>query len=311
MAKPLEYNATLVERVDITPALATFKIRPDEPVEADPPFVPGQYMTLGMNNEAQPELGSVRRPMSIVSAPEEEGVYEFYIRFVSHPESVNPLTHLLWKTSAGDRLFTRTKAVGRFTIDHTIGADDTRLRILVAAGTGLAPFVSMVRSEVLRDPQVDLSRWVILHGASYPDDLGYRAEMEALSANNGLHYFCTISRPKEAARWQGDEGRVEDYFSPEKLARLEERLGSGKLGPSNSTVFICGLTGTIGQTILRLNDRGFVPETKKLRRALEVPEEVPSSLFFEQYDSTPVIPLDDEKLMDHLRADLRAALDPG
>lgn len=310
MAKPLEYNATLVERADITPALATFKIRPDEPLEGDSPFVPGQYMTIGMNNERQPELGSVRRPMSIVSAPEEEGVYEFYIRYVNHPESVNPLTHLLWTTKAGDRLFLRAKAVGKFTVEHTIGNDDPRLRILVAAGTGLAPFVSMVRSEMLRDAGADLSRWVILHGASYPDDLGYREELEGLAESNGLRYFCTISRPKEAPDWQGDVGRVEDFFLPENLARLEERLGmdAGELGPKNSTVFICGLTGTIGQTILRLNDRGFVPETKKVRRALEVPEEVEATLFYEQYDTTPVIPMDDEALMAKLRADLKAAL---
>ena len=56
MAKPLTYNATLIERIDLTSALAIFKVRPDEPVVEDPPFIPGQYMTLGLNNE-DPELG--------------------------------------------------------------------------------------------------------------------------------------------------------------------------------------------------------------------------------------------------------------
>ena len=59
---------------------------------------------LGCNNADKPELGSVRRSMSIASAPEDDGPLEFYIRWVAKPESENPLTHLLSKlktTAAG------------------------------------------------------------------------------------------------------------------------------------------------------------------------------------------------------------------
>jgi ferredoxin--NADP+ reductase len=89
VAKPLVYNATLRKRVDLTDALTIFRIDPDEPPATRPWFVPGQYCVLGMNNEAKPELGSVRRSMSIASAPEDEGPVEFYIRYVSKPESDN------------------------------------------------------------------------------------------------------------------------------------------------------------------------------------------------------------------------------
>ena len=308
MAKPLDYNSTLVERQDLTPALTIFKIDCDEELPGS--FVPGQYMTLGLNNEEVPELGSVRRPMSIASAPEEEGGLEFYIRYVNHPESDNPLTHLLWKTAVGDRLYMRPKAVGKFTVSDTIGDDDDRLRILVAAGTGLAPFVSMVRSHALRNEGADLSRWAILHGASYPDDLGYREELEEMAEKRGLIYGCTISRPHQAEGWQGDAGRVEDYFKSERLGELEERLGLGEGGlrPDKAVIYICGLQGTIGKTLMRLAHRGFVPENRKVRRALEIPEGVHASLFFEQYDSTPVIPVDDEQVMSELRGVLHAAM---
>ncbi|MEM8931565.1 MAG: hypothetical protein AAGE94_10335, partial [Acidobacteriota bacterium] len=267
MPKALEYNATIVERVDVTSALAIFKIRCDEVIDG---FVPGQYMTLGLNNEEQPELGSVRRPMSLASAPEDGDHFAFYIRYVSHPESDNPLTHLLWKTKAGDRMYVRPKAVGKFTLDDTIGDDDARMKVTVAAGTGLAPFLSMALSPVRRDPAADLSDFCILHGASYPADLGYREELEGLAASNQLHYFSTVSRPNEAPDWTGDVGRVEDYFRPERIGELEQRLGLGEGGlrPDKAVIYICGLQGTIGQTILRTIDRGFVPEKRKLRRAL-------------------------------------------
>lgn len=311
MAKMLEYNATLIERVDMTSALASFKIRPDEPYEGDDPFfVPGQYVTIGLNNEENPDLGSVRRPMSIASAPEERAVFELYIRYVKYPESDNPLTHLLWKAKEGDRIYLKNKAVGRFTLDHTVGADDERHKICVAAGTGLAPFVSMVRSDHLRlGPQGDLSKWVVLHGASYPSDLGYREELEGYR-DAGIHYFMTVSRPHRAPEWPGDTGRVEDYFLPEKLVQLEERLDipAGNLNPNNAVIFICGLTGTIGRTIERLVERGFVPENKKLRRALEVEDDVAPSLFFEQYDTEPVIAINDPQVIGPLRSKLKEAL---
>ena len=310
MAKTLDYNATIAERIDLTDALAVFKVKPDEAIADDPPFVPGQYMTLGLNNEDQPDLGSVRRPMSIVSAPEEEGLLEFYIRWVAHPESDNPLTHLLWKAHSGDRMYLRPKGVGRFTLDHTIGADDGRFKIMVAAGTGLAPFISMARSRVLQDPKASLADFVVLHGASYPADLGYREELDVLADAHGMHYLSTVSRPNEAPDWVGDTGRVEDYFLDDRLAELEAKLGleQGGLTPETAVIFICGLQGTIGQTIMRLNHRGFVPENRKLRRVLEISDDTAPTLFFEQYDNTPVIPVDDEEVMATMKAQLRAAL---
>ncbi len=312
MAKPLTYNATLVQRIDLTSALAVFKIRPDEPIAADPAFIPGQYMTLGLNNGEKPELGSVRRPMSIASAPEQRDVLDFYIRYVSHPESDNPLTHLLWKSQDSDRIFLRTRAVGKFTLPDTVGTADPRLKVFVAAGTGLTPFLSIVRSAHLRDPGADLGEYAILHGASYPADLGYREELEGL-IEHGLRYRSSISRPKEAPEWQGDTGRVEAYFQPGRLGELEQQLGlgAGGLTPERAVIYICGLQGTIGVTITHLLHRGFVPENRKLRRALEVPDDVPASLFFEQYDATPAIDIKDPEVMEPLRTQLADALGRG
>lgn len=310
MAKPLTYNATVVERLDLTSSLSVFKIRPDEAIDQQPRFIPGQYMVLGLNNEQKPELGSVRRPMSIASAPEETAAFEFYIRYVSHPESENPLTHLLWRIRTGDRIYLGPRITGNFTLPDTIGADDPRLKVLVAAGTGLAPFLSMVRHVVLTGSEPNLSRYLILHGASYPADLGYRDELEQLVAQHGLHYRCSVSRPKEAPDWQGDSGRVEDYFLPDHLTALERDLGlePGGFNPRQVAVFICGLQGTIGSTVTRLLPRGFVPENRRLEKALEVPEGAAASLFFEQYDTTPVVDLKDEALMADLRAQLHGAL---
>jgi ferredoxin/flavodoxin---NADP+ reductase len=310
MAKPLEYNATLVERVDITDALTLFRIQPDQPPDKRPWFVPGQYCVIGMNNAERPALGSVRRSMSIASAPEDEGPVEFYIRWVAKPESENPLTHLLWKLGEGDRVYMRPVAAGVFTVKDTIGLDDPRIRVMVAAGTGSAPFVSMVRSELRRNPAADLSRWVLLHGASYPADLGYRDELMRMVETNHLKYWGTVSRPQAAPGWKGDTGRVEAFFEGARLADLEQRLGlpPGGFTPDNVVIFICGLTGTITGTVIPLIDRGFVPDFKRIREALGVPADIKDSVFYEQYDVEPVINIKDPSVVEPLRARMQAAL---
>jgi ferredoxin-NADP reductase len=310
MAKALEYNATLVERIDVTDALTLFRIRPDVMPAERPWFVPGQYCVLGLNNEARPDLGSVRRSMSIASAPEDEGPVEFYIRFVARPESDNPLTHLLWKLKTGDRVYMRPVAAGVFTIKDSVGDSDPRLRVMVAAGTGSAPFVSMVRSELRRNPRADLSRWVLLHGASYAADLGHRDELQAMVKNHGLRYWGTVSRPGVGDGWSGDIGRVEQFFAPDRLPELERRLGleAGGFTPKSAAILICGLQGTIGQTITYLLDRGFVPDHKRMREALGVPATTAASLFYEQYDTEPVIDIKTPEVIAPLRERMQVAL---
>lgn len=319
MAKPLTYNATLVERIDVTESLAIFKIAPDEP-PGEPWFVPGQYCVLGMNNDSKPEMGPVRRPMTIASAPEQLDSVEFYIRHVSRPESENPLTHLLWPRRVGDRLYMRVHAAGTFTLHDTVAEDDRRLKVMVAAGTGAAPFVSMLRSAIHRDPAADLSGYVLLHGASCPAHLGYGGELRHLAVRNGLHYRTTVSRATGAitaavpaagtadpgtaiSAWHGDIGRVEDYFLPERISTIESHLGlaAGALVPDRAVVYVCGLRGTIGACIQRLAARGFIPDHRRTRKAMEAPEDAPASLFFEQYDSSPVIDIKDPAVVTQLR----------
>ena len=142
MPRTLVYNASLARRDDITPDLAVFHVRHETPWgRADhPAFEAGQYVVLGLNNEREPALGSVRRSMSIASAPEQLEAVELYIRRVAEPTSDNPLTRLLWRHPVGAPLHLTRRATGKLTVAATVGPDDPRLLVMIAAGTGLAPF---------------------------------------------------------------------------------------------------------------------------------------------------------------------------
>jgi ferredoxin/flavodoxin---NADP+ reductase len=305
--KPLELNATLIKRIDLAEGLTIFRVRPE--AHDFQTFEPGQYVVLGLNH---PEHGPVQRSYSIASPPQTLPEYlDFYVRYVVRPTSENPLTHLLFKLKEGDRLFMGPKFRGKFTVTHEVGADDPRLRVLVAAGTGLAPFTSMVFDHLHRFGPTD--QYLVLHGASYPHDMGYREELEkALNTNPAKkRYFPTISRDPGNEAWPEDgfRGRVETLFEEEKLATLERAAGlpEGFITPHNAVVFICGLTGTIANTLTLLLDRGFIPRELKLRNALHIPADTPPSLFFEQYDTEPVLDVKNEEAMMPYRARLEKA----
>lgn len=301
-SKLLEYNATVTRRIDLTSKLAIFRVAPDPgpgyPGGKISDFLPGQYSVLGLNNEEKPDLGKTVRAYSIASPPHQKDCLEFYIRYVDEPVSDNPLTHMLWRLKEGDRLHLGPKIRGKFNLEETVGPDDKRIKILVGAGTGLAPFYSMAALQI--DGKPTDQRLVVLHGASYPADLGYREELIQLAeANPNISYFATISRPKESPGWDGDVGRVESYFDPERLAELEKQLDlpPGGINPSTAVIFICGLVGTIHNVLAKSLRLGYVPENRRIKKALGLADEEPS-LFYEQYDNTPVIDVRDQAALD-------------
>ena len=73
-------------------------------------------------------------------------------------------------------------------------------------------------------------------------------------------------------------------------------------------VFVCGLTATIGGVLVRMIDRGFIPHAKVIRDALGVPPDLTASLFYELYDPTPVIDVDNPAVVEPLRARMQAVL---
>ena len=82
----------------------------------------------------------------------------------------------------------------------------------------------------------------------------------------------------------------------------------GGFTPKNVVIFICGLTGTISGTILPLIDRAFIPDFKRIREALGVPADAKDSVFYEQYDTEPVIDIKNPAVVEPLKAELHAAL---
>ncbi|MBA3688214.1 MAG: hypothetical protein H0W81_05240 [Chloroflexi bacterium] len=211
------------------------------------PFNPGQYATLGLMGPDK----LVQRPMSISSSADRLDEYEFFIRLVEGGE----FTPLLWDRRVGDPINIKG-AKGRFVLQ-----DDDRTGLLVASGTGLAPFMSMI--ETLRDRR-QTRDLVLLHGVSHDFDLAWRSQLEALVASGSfpVRYAGTVSRPQNCPDWTGLTGRVE--------AIVEGQLEEHRLTPENTTIYLCGNPDMIEAVEAMAAARGFPPE--QVRKELYWPK---------------------------------------
>lgn len=118
------------------------------------------------------------------------------------------LTPKLWDLKLGSRIFIRRRIVGQFTL-----APSVKRHLMLATVTGVAPFVSILRTQQIERRLGNESddQFLVIHGASRVADFGpYLSELEELSQAGWLTYVPTISRPWEEPNWKGETGRVED-----------------------------------------------------------------------------------------------------
>jgi len=219
-------------------------------------FRPGQFGVLGLLGsaprveESTPEdVPSapdkiIRRAYSIASASVERRYVEFYLTLITSGQ----LTPRLFALQHGSRVFLGPKASGVFTLDRV---PPEKAVVLIATGTGLAPYVSMLRTLLVND---DRRRFVVLHGARYSWDLGYRGELESLARlRPNFTYIPSITRPDQDPHFIGYTGRIQALLEQGVL----ERESGVALDPAKAEVFLCGNPDMVKLATVLLNDKGF------------------------------------------------------
>ena len=230
-------------------------------LEEDFHFEPGQHVTLSAETEAH----LAPRPYSIASSRYDRRSLEFYVR----GDKPGDLTSHLLSLQAGDPIW-YSEPGGDFTLGRT-----TRKNIfMISTGTGLAPFVSMIRT--LRGEGVQNSgsefNIVVMHGVRRSEDLGYRNELEGWSREQSLSlvYIPTISQPGSDSGFHPDwsQSRVNDllrhFLGEPPAGNVEPRAGVRvdaamviELLRGDQAFFLCGHFTMIAEVTDHLVRRGY------------------------------------------------------
>ncbi len=194
------------------------------------------------------------------SPPPAEQEIEFFFELV--PEGA--LTPLLYKLQSGDELLMRKVPKGRFLLETHTGRSN---HLLVSTVTGVAPFVSYVRTlhKAWKEGNFDGShKLYLLNGASRPWEFGYRHELLRFAQEiPWFTYVPTLSRPWDHGDWTGEMGRADDV-----LRKYADQWG---LDAGNTIAYLCGHPEMIAHSKAILKRRGFLDEEAIKEEIYRVP----------------------------------------
>ncbi len=207
-------------------------------------FRNGEFTMIGLKVNEKPLL----RAYSVASAN-----YEDRLEFFSIKVPDGPLTSRLQHLKQGDEIIVSRKATGTLVIDNL---EDGRNLYLIGTGTGLAPFLS-----VIKDPETyeRFEKVVLLHGCRRVAELAYgemvteklpNDEMIGELVRNQLIYYPTVTRDPFRNR-----GRITDLITSSKLF---SDIGLAPLEPAHDRVMICGSPALVHDTRELLSGEGFV-----------------------------------------------------
>ncbi|TBR11580.1 MAG: ferredoxin--NADP reductase [Candidatus Nitrosotenuis sp.] len=260
----VENKATITYVQLLKEDLVVFRVVPNDGII--PNYKAGQFITLGIPVISE-NYKTVRRAYSLASHPENRKYYEFVVRWVRKPLPGRVTTQIFY-ASEGDKVTLGLPTGNALTINERLhdGRKDDRRIVCVGGGTGIAPFVSFAKH---LHAVGDKREIVVLHGASYVDELSYRdtfTKLEEESLDRGkdqwnFRYRAAVSRPQEwfNRAWKGQTGRVENFLRARDGGKspLEELVGE-KITTENTSFYICGWQGTIDGVMDFLSPQGFV-----------------------------------------------------
>ena len=188
-------------------------------------FKNGEFAMIGLEIDGKPLL----RAYSVVSPNHED-----HLEFLSIKVPNGPLTSKLQHIEIDDEIIVNSKPTGTLVCDYLLPG---RNLFLFSTGTGLAPFMSIVR-----DPETyeKFEKVILTHTVRTSKELAYKDLLTNLNndevysevTRNNFIYFNTVTREK----WD-NEGRITDWI---KENTLWEKVGVETFKPEMDRVMICG-----------------------------------------------------------------------
>ncbi len=195
-----------------TPDVSLFRFEARDATKVD--FRPGMFMMVEYCDDST--CTKLSRAYSIASAPQ-QNFLEFLIglahgQFTSHLDTAK----------VGDDKYYITGPYGQFAFTPEVN----KKVLFLAGGTGLAPFMSMLREIKLLGSDTDVC---MLYSIRCPNEIIRKAELDELSRQTNMKLSVTVTRPQPGDGWTGETGHID----ADKIKRLVPDY-------AQRTPYICG-----------------------------------------------------------------------
>lgn len=198
---------------------------------------------IGLEVDAKPLL----RAYSMASANHED-----HLEFFSIKVQDGPLTSRLQHLRVGDQILINNKPTGTLIHDNLLPG---RTLYLLGTGTGLAPFLSIIKGPETYDRYEKI---VLVYGCHQIAELAYgefitqdlpQHEFLGECIREQLVYYPTVTREPFRNR-----GRITDLIT---FDRLFEDVGCDPIAPEHDRVMLCGSSSMLQDLVTILRERGF------------------------------------------------------
>jgi ferredoxin-NADP reductase len=212
--KEKPYKIVLINKE--TPDVNLFRFAPEDNIGIK--FDPGMFVMVEYKDD---KTGTkISRAFSIASSPT-ASYLEFFIsmvhgRFTSHLDAAK----------VGDTYYI-TGPYGQFRFTP----EKDKKVLFLAGGTGLAPFMSMLRQ--IKDMQSD-NDIVLIYSVKFPTEIIRKQELEELEKILKLKVIITVTRPQEGDGWNGETGHINAEMIKKYAPDVNGR-----------TIYVCGPLGCV------------------------------------------------------------------
>tara|TARA_Y100001937_G_scaffold117125_1_gene169984 strand:- start:56 stop:817 length:762 start_codon:yes stop_codon:yes gene_type:complete len=200
----------------------SFRTTRDYPLK----FNNGEFVMMGLENEGK----KLMRAYSVASANHQD-----HLEFLSIKIQDGPLTSKLQHIKEGDEILINSRSTGTLVIDYLLPG---RNLYLIATGTGLAPFMGIIKDPVTYER---FEKVVLTHTVQYPNELAYHEELNFFNEEwnqvtlGNFRYFTTLTQ----APWPR-KGRITEWI---KNGNLFPNTVGQSLDTEKDKFMICGSQG--------------------------------------------------------------------
>ncbi len=189
-----------------TPSVVSFTFKAQDGTDID--FVPGMFAMIEYRNSSTGE--KISRAFSIANAPPTDSL-EFLIAMI-HGRFTGKLD-----TAKINDVFYLSAPYGQFKFDMD---KDTKL-LFLAGGTGLSPFMSMIRQIEKNSRKVDC---VVLYSVKFPNEIIEKDELERFEKELGIKIIVNVTRATEGDGWNGEKGHADASMISRHVQDVKDRV---------------------------------------------------------------------------------------